>query len=147
MSWNCAPGVMNSTPPVSESKQRKWLIKWRRYCSDKLQKTKKSKKSKKNQKFKKKHKTKNPKKSIYNSSWTLIVFKIIIWCDYASWQVFFNLYIVGHSLKAKLSIACVSSEHSTWHECWSQTSLYRSLLVALMSLKQQHYISHLKWPK
>ena len=39
--------------------------------------------------------------------------------------MFFNLYIVGHSLKAKLSIACVSSEHSTWHECWSLTSLWK----------------------
>ena len=55
----------------------------------------------------------------------MVVFKTIIWCDHASWQVFFNLYIVGHSLKAKLSIACVSSEHSTWHECWSLTSLWK----------------------
>ena len=39
--------------------------------------------------------------------------------------MFFNLYIVGHSLKAKLSIASVSSEHSTWHECWSLTSLWK----------------------
>ena len=39
--------------------------------------------------------------------------------------MFFNLYIVGHSLKAKLCIACVSSEHSTWHECWSVTSLWK----------------------
>ena len=39
--------------------------------------------------------------------------------------MFFNLHIVGHSLKAKLSIACVSSEHSTWHECWSHTSSWK----------------------
>ena len=55
----------------------------------------------------------------------MVVFKIVIWCDHASWQVFFNLHIVGHSLKAILSIACVSSEHSTWHECWSHTSSWK----------------------
>ena len=51
----------------------------------------------------------------------------MLYYDHASGQLFFNPYIVGHSLKAKLSIACVSSEHSTWHECWSLTSLWKPL--------------------
>ena len=41
--------------------------------------------------------------------------------------MFFNLNIVGHGSKAILSVACVSSESSTWHECWSLTSSWNPL--------------------